>query len=87
MQEDTINWCQSSLTWIKRTTEEFTWAGVWKSLFPSYVENPNGLMMKGMRGEPGACPALTLIPTPVLQTGKSQKKMVCKLLAAVLGMP
>lgn len=31
-------------------------------------------MMKGMRGEPEACSALTLIPTLVLQTGKVKRK-------------
>lgn len=74
MQENNTNWCQSSLTCIKRTTEEFTWAGVWKSFFSSYIENPNVLMMKGMSGEPEACSALMLIPTLVLQTGKVKRK-------------
>lgn len=83
MEEQTINWCQSSFTCIKRTTEQFTSAEVWKSLVSRYVENTNGLMMKQMRCKLEACSTLMLKANAnsdlVLQTGKvkSQRFASC----------
>lgn len=78
MEEQIIKWCQSSLTGIKSTTEQLTWAEIWKSLFSRYVENTDGLMMKQMRHKLEACSTLILNANSnsdlVLQTGKVKSK-------------